>query len=154
MEKPEIRQSQISDRDKIAAMYEQLWPETPIEEHASEIESILHSGMSGILPAAILVAHDGANELTGFLQVGLRSHADGCDTTQPVGFVEGWFVHKPFRNQGIGRQLLHFAEEWARKQGCKEMASDTWIDQTQSQKAHEALGFEIVDRCIHFRKHL
>jgi len=34
------------------------------------------------------------------------------------------------------------------------MASDTWIDNEASQRAHEALAFEVVDRCVHFRKAL
>ena len=92
--------------------------------------------------------------MTGFLEVGLRSHADGCDTRQPVGFVEGWFVREEHRGQGVGRELMHAAEEWARAQGCLEMASDALIDNAGSEGAHTALGFEIVDRCIHFRKAL
>jgi aminoglycoside 6'-N-acetyltransferase I len=32
------------------------------------------------------------------------------------------------------------------------MASDALIDNDGSQPAHEALGFEVVDRCVHFRK--
>ncbi|WP_183812648.1 GNAT family N-acetyltransferase [Tunturibacter empetritectus] len=84
----------------------------------------------------------------------MRSHADGCDTSQPVGFVEGWFVHEGFRGHGIGKALMRATEDWARHHGCKEVASDTWIDHVSSQKAHEALGFEIVDQCIHFRKAL
>jgi hypothetical protein len=28
----------------------------------------------------------------------------------------------------MGTELLAAAEDWARKQGCVEMASDTWID--------------------------
>jgi aminoglycoside 6'-N-acetyltransferase I len=50
--------------------------------------------------------------------------------------------------------MMRTAEDWASSQGCKEIASDTWIDETISQNAHQALGFEIVDRCIHFRKPL
>jgi aminoglycoside 6'-N-acetyltransferase I len=49
---------------------------------------------------------------------------------------------------------MRAAEQWARHHGCVEMASDTWINHTDSQKAHQALGFEIVDRCVHFRKAL
>jgi aminoglycoside 6'-N-acetyltransferase I len=71
-----------------------------------------------------------------------------------VGFVEGWFVREPFRNRGVGRELMRAAEQLARARGCREMASDTWIDHEGSQRAHEALGFEIVDRCVHFRKAL
>jgi aminoglycoside 6'-N-acetyltransferase I len=50
--------------------------------------------------------------------------------------------------------MMRAAEEWARSLGCKEMASDTWIDERNSLEAHEALRFEVVDRCIHFRKSL
>jgi aminoglycoside 6'-N-acetyltransferase I len=32
------------------------------------------------------------------------------------------------------------------------MASDTWQDNVDSQRAHEALGFEVVDRCVNYRK--
>jgi aminoglycoside 6'-N-acetyltransferase I len=49
---------------------------------------------------------------------------------------------------------MHAAEEWSRQHGCIEMASDTWIDHKLSEEAHKALSFEIVDRCIHFRKPL
>ena len=34
------------------------------------------------------------------------------------------------------------------------MASDTWVENEGSQLAHEALGYEVVDRCVHFRKSL
>jgi aminoglycoside 6'-N-acetyltransferase I len=34
------------------------------------------------------------------------------------------------------------------------MASDTWIDNAESQRAHQALGFEVVDRCVNYRKRL
>jgi aminoglycoside 6'-N-acetyltransferase I len=101
---------------------------------------------------AILVSEDQHGALTGFLEVGLRSHADGCNSARPVGFVEGWFVQKAFRNKGVGAELMRAAEDWARAQGCFEMASDALISNQTSQRAHEALGFEVVDRCVHFRK--
>jgi len=149
-----VRQAHPSDKDELAKMRELLWPESLFEEHSKELDAVLRSGMYGTLPMAILVSQGEDGTLTGFLEVGLRSHADGCDTAQPVGFVEGWFVHEAFRKQGIGRALMRFADDWARRQGCREMASDTWIDDERSQHAHQALGFEIVDRCVHFRKPL
>jgi aminoglycoside 6'-N-acetyltransferase I len=149
-----VRQAQSSDLNAIAKMCELLWPEAPMAVHREEIGVVVSSGMSGTLPGAILVSYDGDDALTGFLQVGLRSHADGCDIVRPVGFVEGWFVHESFRNRGVGRELMRAAEQWARMQGCLEIASDTWVDDERSQRAHEALGFEVVDRCVHFRKRL
>jgi aminoglycoside 6'-N-acetyltransferase I len=95
-----------------------------------------------------------AANLIGFLQASLRSHADGCDPSRPVGFLEGWYVAPGYRRQGIGRRLLAAAEDWARSIGCIEMASDTQIDNHASQIVHQALGYEVVDRCVHFRKRL
>lgn len=149
-----VRQAQGSDGQELAKMWALLWPETPMNEHYDEIDVLLNAGINGTLPMVILVSHDDHGALTGFLEVGLRSHADGCDAARPVGFVEGWFVHEAFRNRGIGRELMRSAEIWSRSQDCLEMASDTWIDNEGSQRAHEALGFEVVDRCVHFRKKL
>lgn len=131
-----------------------LWPNASLEEQRTELDAALSNRVSGTLPVTILVSQDESGALAGFLEVGLRSHADGCDPARPVGFVEGWFVHEAFRNQGVGRELMRSAEEWARSQGCLEMASDALIDNDPSQRAHEALGFELVDRCVHFRKKL
>jgi aminoglycoside 6'-N-acetyltransferase I len=128
-----------------------LWPGCSIDEELQEIDTILSSGMGGTLPAAIFVAEE-EELVTGFLDVGLRSHADGCDPVRPVGFVEGWFVREPWRGRGIGRELMRAAEEWARRHRCQEMASDAPIENGESLRAHEGLGFEVVDRCVHFRR--
>jgi aminoglycoside 6'-N-acetyltransferase I len=149
-----VRQAGLADRDQIAAMCALLWPESSETEHGEEVGKVLTSGFYGLMPAVFLVSHDGDGVLSGFLQLGLRSHADGCDPSRPVGFVEGWFVHERFRGRGIGGALMRAAERWAELEGCAEMASDTWIDEEQSQRAHCALGFEVVDRCVHFRKRI
>jgi aminoglycoside 6'-N-acetyltransferase I len=149
-----VRPAQLHDAHEIAKMCELLWPDILVAEHHDEIFNLLTTGHCGTLPATIFVAHDETGKLTGFLQAGLRSHADGCDPAHPVGFVEGWFVYEPLRHRGIGAALMRAAEQWARAQGCIEMASDTWIDHTLSQTAHQSSGFEIVDRCVHFRKRL
>ena len=149
-----VRKAQMEDAERLAEMCGLLWPDSPLEEHRRERESTVRSGMSGTLPTAVFVAQDGDGLLRGFLQVGLRSHADGCDVSRPVGFVEGWFVHEQSRCQGMGRALMRAAERWSRQHGCREMASDTWIDEDDSIRAHEKLGFEVVDRCVHFRKQL
>ena len=149
-----VRQAQPSDRIELAKMRTLLWPDAIPEEHLKELDDALHNRMAGTLPGVILVSQDEVGTLTGFLEVGLRSHADGCNPAQPVGYVEGWFVQEAFRNRGVGTELMRAAEDWARSLGCIEMASDALIDNEGSQSAHEALGFEVVDRCVHFRKGL
>jgi aminoglycoside 6'-N-acetyltransferase I len=149
-----VRQAQLSDQHELARMRHLLWPDSSIEEHLREFDTILRTGRYGTLPMAIFVSRGEGTNLPGFLEAGLRSHADGCDTAHPVGFIEGWFVHEASRKQGIGRALTRAAEDWAREQGCTEMASDTWIDDEISIEAHQALGYDVVDRCVHFRKFL
>lgn len=153
-----IRPAQPSDRDQLVRMREALWPNASAKEHSRELTLILGGKPVTTLPLVILVAEvvSGASDrtLAGFLEVDLRSHADGCDPSRPVGFIEGWYVAEKHRHEGIGRKLLAAAEDWARSQGCVEVASDTWIDNEVSQRVHEALGYEVVDRCVHYRKTL
>lgn len=147
-----IREAQAGDETDLAQMMAYLWPDGSVDEHRREAEELIRTRRSGTLPATFFVATSGDEELIGWIQVGLRSHADGCDATQPVGFIEGWFVRDGLRGKGIGRRLMQVAEEWARKCGCREMASDALLDNEASHRAHRASGFEVIDRCVHFRK--
>ncbi len=149
-----IRNAQPSDREQLARLRAALWPESSVEEHAEELDLFLGGKFPGVMPLVILVAVAGDGTLAGFLEAGLRSYADGCDASHPVGYVEGWYVVENWRQQGIGAELLRAAENWARTQGCVEMAWDTAIDNPVSQRAHEALGFEIVERSVLYRKAL
>jgi aminoglycoside 6'-N-acetyltransferase I len=156
MENFVIRAAGMADCDAVVEMRVLLWPESSREEQAEEFDASMR-GVVGTLPLAILVAEDltlqdGSGGLIGFLEVGLRSHADGCDVARPVGYVEGWFIREGFRGRGIGAALMRAAEEWSRGHGCREIASDALIDNEGPQSAHEALGFEVVDRCVHYRK--
>jgi len=149
-----IRLAKLSDRDQLVCMREALWPKTPAVEHARELTNILEGKPVTTLPLIILVAEASDRGLAGFLEVDLRSHADGCNPSRPVGYIEGWYVAENHRHRGVGRRLLAAAEAWARSQGCVEMASDTWVDNDVSQCVHEELGYEVVDRCVHYRKTL
>jgi aminoglycoside 6'-N-acetyltransferase I len=142
-----------SDRKIVAQLSASLWPDSPAAEHRAHAAAILAGEPRSTLPLVILVAEVEAR-VVGFIEVGLRSHADGCDERQPVGFVEGWYVQPGLQRRGIGRVLMTAAERWAREQGALELASDTWQDSHSSQRAHEALGFEVVDRVVNYRKSL
>jgi aminoglycoside 6'-N-acetyltransferase I len=144
----------LSDRDQLVCMREALWPNTPAEDHARELTQILQGKPVVTMPLIILVAETSAGLLAGFLEVDLRSHADGCNPSRPVGYIEGWYVAENHRHKGIGKRLLAAAEDWARCQGCVEVASDTWVDNEVAQRVHEALGYEVVDCCVHYRKRL
>src|SRR6266571_1383191 len=149
---PPVRLAQPSDQTKLALLRHALWPEGAVDEHEKELTEILAGRAPGAMPYVVFVCESDDENLIGFVEVSLRSHADGCDPSQPVGFLEGWYVSEDHRRRGLGAALLEAAERWSRAQGCAEMASDAWIDADISQRAHEALGFEVVDRCVHYRK--
>jgi aminoglycoside 6'-N-acetyltransferase I len=149
-----IREARAGDEQQLAEMRTLLWPSSSFNEELKEVQAYLAGDIPGTLPCATFIAEDCDGALAAFLEVDLRSHADGCDPARPVGYIEGWFVREPWRGQGIGKALVKAAEGWARAHGAREMASDALIGNDDSFHAHTALGFEVVDRCVHFRKDL
>jgi len=131
-----IRPAQLSDHKQLLRFREALWPNASADEHSRELALILEGTPVTTLPLIILVAElvadpgdrpdEASNRtLAGFLEVDLRSHADGCDPSRPVGYIEGWYVAENHRKKGVGRKPLIAAEEWARSPACVEAASDT-----------------------------
>jgi aminoglycoside 6'-N-acetyltransferase I len=148
-----VRSISPADYQPLLAMLVALWPKESTRDHGRQIRSILNGKPRSILPLTMFVAERDA-ELIGFVEVGLRSHANGCDPIRAVGFIEGWYVAKRARRQGVGRALFAAAEKWCRSHGCREMASDTWADHRLSVKAHRALGYEVEGAFVNFRKRL
>src|SRR6202012_791164 len=112
MDTSQIRQARTGDEQELVAMQSLLWPDASRDELRLEVEAAIDGRAPGALPSVLLVAQGeagtaaGAAEhgglLAGFVAVGLRSHADGCDPERPVGFIEGWFVREALRGRGIG----------------------------------------------------
>jgi aminoglycoside 6'-N-acetyltransferase I len=148
-----VRLAGLDDYEELTAMRMELWPDGSAEEHRRELQAILSGEARGNAAMTIFVWEMQDGTLARFLEARLRSHADGCDESRPVGYVEGWFVRREYRRQGIGAELLQAAEERARSQDCREMASDAEIDNEVSRRAHEALGFE-PGRVAAYRKPL
>jgi aminoglycoside 6'-N-acetyltransferase I len=154
-----VRPATLADEAALREMFCTLWPDEKPSDHAPHLRAILRGKPLSTLPLTIFVAElrAGAADdaaLVGFIEVGLRSHANGCDGRRAVGFLEGWFVASRMRRHGVGAKLVAAAERWCRAQGCREMASDTWTSQRVSIAAHRALGYEVDCRCVNFRKSL
>ena len=126
-----------------------LWDEADEDDHRSEMVDIIEHVDSQLV--AVAESKDG--NLVGFLEASLRSFAEDCETDH-VGYLEGWYVDADYRRHGIGRDLVKFAENWARQQGCTEMASDAELGNDVSLEAHARLGYLETSRLIHLRKDL
>jgi aminoglycoside 6'-N-acetyltransferase I len=141
-----IRPVNRDDRDSWLRMRDALWP---AKDHAREIDRFFAAEVRE--PLEVLIAFD--EGAIGFVELSIRPYAEGCDTDR-VAFVEGWYVDPDARGTGVGAALIRAAEEWARSQGCTEIASDTEADNVASAAAHRALGFEETALVRCFRKPL
>ncbi|NWG91505.1 MAG: GNAT family N-acetyltransferase [Parvularculaceae bacterium] len=123
-----------------------LWP----GDHELEIGAHFDGGPA---TAAVFVVDLGDGRLGGFIEVGARAYAEGCDTS-PVAYVEGWWVDEDLRRKGVGAALMRAGEAWARERGFAEIASDALIENAVSLAAHRALGFQEIERIVCFAKAL
>jgi aminoglycoside 6'-N-acetyltransferase I len=143
-----IRRATCEDIPEWLRMRHALWSTSPVEDLRWGLEEILADPEQAVFFALL---EDGSP--CGFLEASAREYAEGCETS-PVGYIEGWFVEEDVRQQGVGRLLVWTAEEWARSLGMTEMASDTWLDNESSIQAHLRLGYQEMERLIHFAKKL
>lgn len=147
-----VRAAEPRDAPAWQRMREGLWPGQT--DHAAEIAAYFTHPDTGTREVghAVFLAEteDGP---CGFLELGLRSYAEGC-LASPVPYIEGWWVEPGQRHRGAGRALMETAAAWARRQGFTELASDCELANTASSAAHEACGFDEVDRIVCFRKAL
>lgn len=132
------------------ALREALWPHASTPEHRREAEAMLHSPGKAIA----FLARSPERKALGFAEAAIRQdYVNGC-TTSPVAFLEGIYVHPDHRGQGVARQLCKAVEAWALACGCTELASDVELENTGSQRMHEALGFAETERVVFYCKKL
>ncbi len=143
-----IRPLHPDDKPEWLRMRLALWPDENAEQLRTGMETTLADPLA---PVFLAIRPDGRPG--GFIEAGTRKYAEGCETS-PVGFIEGWYVDPDLRQQGVGAALVRAAEDWARSLGLTEMGSDTWLDNETSIQAHLKLGYQEMERLVHFGKRL
>jgi len=132
-----------------AEMRAALWPHAPRPELEREAAALLVKKPAAV---AFLLRADAAT--VGFAEATVRvDYVNGCSTS-PVAFLEGIYVRPEWRRRGAARLLCRAVETWASEQGCRELASDTEIDNETSQAMHEALGFSESERVVCYHKRI
>jgi aminoglycoside 6'-N-acetyltransferase I len=147
MEEITIRRVTAEDKSEWLRMRKGIWPEAPDEYLDYDMDDVLSSDRS-----AVFFALSGGAPV-GMIEVRLKESAEGCFTS-PVGYLEAWFVDENMRGKGVAGTLIDAAENWARGKGCADMASDTWLENGVSIRAHAKAGYTEVERLVHFVKRL
>ena len=145
----EVKTRRVSQEDKPEwfRMRKGIWPEAPDEYLNFDMDEILVND-----DYYVIFACDGDTPI-GLTEVQIRDYGEGCETS-PVGYLEGWFVQEEYRGRGIVGIMTQAAEDWVREKGCTEMASDTWLDNEPSIRAHLKMGYYEAERLVHFVKQL
>ena len=143
-----VREAEEKDLATIAQMAVVMWNSNSVEGLMSEFADVINSEEAQVFLKYI------QDIPVGFAQCGLRhDYVEGTDSS-PVGYLEGIFVKEEYRKQGYAKELLSACEQWAKKQGCAEFASDCELSNADSFAFHMGMGFEEANRIICFTKKL
>jgi len=141
------RRVTLEDKAEWLRMRKGIWPEAPDEYLNFDMDDILAND-----DYLVIFACDG-DQLIGLTEAQIKESAEGCETS-PVGYLEGWFVQNEYRGKRVVGIMTRAAENWIREKGCTEVASDTWLDNEPSIRAHVNLGYTEVERLVHYVKQL
>ena len=88
------------------------------------------------------------DRFVGYMHLSIRNDYVNGTSSSPVAFVEAIFVLPEYRKCGIAREFIEYAEDFARKHNCKELASDCLTDNIDSENFHKSCGFIEKERVI------
>jgi GNAT superfamily N-acetyltransferase len=132
----------VEDAPAVAALAGQLgYPATPDQVRArhARLASAPERG-------AVLVAVDdgGPGEVIGWAHVELRDTLVAPATAQLMALI----VADGARDRGVGRDLLHAAESWARDRGCEALIVATRVTRTDAHRFYRREGYDL-DKTSH-----
>lgn len=139
-----IRAFQPSDRDFITSLVTRLSEfDLPEWRSRDEVDSTnmitLRKAIEQPEPdSAIFIAQDEAGRQAGFIH--LETQVDYFNGKKH-GYVSDLAVDKPFEGQGVGRALMHKAEEWTRQQGYELLTLYVFAGNQRAQLLYEKNGF-------------
>ncbi|HZK42170.1 MAG TPA: GNAT family N-acetyltransferase, partial [Clostridia bacterium] len=79
-----------------------------------------------------------------------HDYVEGASEDYACAYLEAIYIQKDWRLQGLGRRLVDTCRQWAKDQGCRQLASDTPLDNETSLHFHLKLGFAEAGRLVHF----
>jgi GNAT superfamily N-acetyltransferase len=140
-----IRRAKSNDAARIAELSGQLgYPAKP-SEIAQRLRRIKTASQH-----AVLVAESPERKVIGWLHVSLSPLLE----VQLRAEVNGLVVDDDERSRGTGAFLLRAAEQWARRQGCKNMSVRSNVIRERAHQFYLRHGYEHYKTQKAFRKRL
>ena len=129
-----------------SSLRSRLWPGSVEPGDRQEMAADLARGHF------VRLAYAPTGAAVGLVEASKRVDYVNGTSTSPVVFLEGLYVEPVARHNGVARALVAEVEQWAREQGCSELASDAALWNAAAQAVHRALGFEETERVVYFRR--
>jgi GNAT superfamily N-acetyltransferase len=85
-------------------------------------------------------------EVAGWVHVGLYPTLAADDAAELRGLV----VDEKWQRQGVGRQLMHAAEEWALRHGCRTIYVRSRISRREAHAFYRHLGYRQIKTSFTF----
>lgn len=143
-----ISEATYENIQDVAQLANIMWNDSTIKELESGFKEIIND------ENVVIFIASKKEEVVGFAQCGLRyDYVEGTNSS-PVGYLEGIFIKEKFRKKGYAKKLLQYCEEWSKKKGCREFASDCEIINEISFMFHLSMGFSETNRIICFKKQI
>lgn len=129
------------------AMAADLWGE---DYESSELKSIFFDALISEKYKLLFCLID--EKISAFIFLSIRNdYVEGAKSS-PTGYVEGIYVNRENRKEGIAKNLLKEGEKWLKEKGCNQIGSDAYIDNKTSYDFHLKVGFKEAGRLVTFIK--
>jgi GNAT superfamily N-acetyltransferase len=141
----QIRQFKISDAERIAELSGQLGYPVPLEQ----ITQRLHH-MDGDPKHTVIVACLPDGRVAAWMDLGIVFHLQSGEYCEIGGLV----VAHSARSQGIGAQLVAYAERWANARGMKKVLVRSNAKRADAHRFYLRENYEMVKTSAVFEKKL
>lgn len=144
-----IRHAVSEDSAALAELSAELGYPSSAEQTASRLVAILSSDEHLVLVAGLA---DGS--VIGWVHVFLALRVE----SDPFAELGGFVVTEQYRGQGIGRSLLHAAEEWVAGRGIGKLRVRSRSTRREAHAFYERLGFSrtkeqlVLDKSMDLRE--
>lgn len=126
----------------------ELWTDAVFKEEYENLRELLNSETE----TCYLVREQ--ETYVAFIHVSIRNDYVEGATELPVAYIEAVYVKPDHQKQGIGKKLVHEAEKWGKRNGCKQIASDAELHNATGIDFHKHAGFTEANRIVCFVKEL
>lgn len=141
--------AQVTQKDFVewVMLGTEFWTRHPAEKIKKEFKKIL-----GLKNETSFICRNERGYAIGFVNISIRTDYVEGSKTSPVGYLEGIYVKKAYRKQGIAKMLFKETLIWFKKNKVSEIGSDVMVANVASQKFHKRLGFKKGEALVHFIK--